>query len=297
MSWFSCRRNAAIRASLRRKNTHCPTLVAVIRPARCSTARCVDTVDWDSPQRPSMGRRRRHARRYGPGVLEIRLGILQPRQDLAAHRVGERLEDGVGVDGWVVAGGSGIRRIRVHIQILQFIESYIVKARYMLMPPRRVGILAAFARQRRLVDAMPPASREPCALIHRPPCRAAATSPCSTLRCTRRRCEARVAASAGAAFPCAPPRTMAIRRSIASARFFSWLRNACDLMTMTPSGDAVVVERAQRVLNLGRQAGGTHIEAQMHGAGHLVDVLPARALGADHREHKLALVQVQESWI
>ena len=174
MSWFSCRRNAAIRASLRRKNTHCPTLVAVIRPARCSTARCVDTVDWDSPQRPSMWPAQTPCSKVWRAFLEIRLGILQPRQDLAAHRVGERLEDGVGVDGWVVAGGSGIRRIRVHIQISQFIESYIVKDRYMLIPPRRVGILAAFARQLRLVDAMPPGSREPCALIHRPPCRAAA---------------------------------------------------------------------------------------------------------------------------
>ena len=181
MSWFSCRRNAAIRASLRRKNTHCPTLVAVIRPARCSTARCVDTVDWDSPQRPSMWPAQTPCSKVWRAFLEIRLGILQPRQDLAAHRVGERLEDGVGVDGWSSPAeaefeGSGFifkyRNLSNHISLKIDICSY----------PRRVGILAAFARQLRLVDAMPPGSREPCALIHRPPCRAAGprhAAPCA----------------------------------------------------------------------------------------------------------------------
>ena len=203
MSWFSCRRNAAIRASLRRKNTHCPTLVAVIRPARCSTARCVDTVDWDSPQRPSMWPAQTPCSKVWRAFLEIRLGILQPRQDLAAHRVGERLEDGVGVDGWVVAGGSGIRRIRVHIQISQFIESYIVKDRYMLIPRDEWGYSphsrASSASSTRCRPEA--ASRAPSFIAH--PAAQPPTSPCSTLRCTRRRCEARVAASAGAAFPCA----------------------------------------------------------------------------------------------
>ena len=163
-----------------------------------------DTVDWDSPQRPSMWPAQTPCSKVWPGrSSKYALGSfsharISRRTGLASAL---RMASALTV---VVAGGSGIRRIRVHIQISQFIESYIVKDRYMLIPPRRVGILAAFARQLRLVDAMPPGSREPCALIHRPPCRAAATSPCSTLRCTRRRCEARVAASAGAAFPCAP---------------------------------------------------------------------------------------------
>lgn len=41
-------------ASLRLKNAHWPIRVDVTSPARCSVARCAETVDCDSPQRASI---------------------------------------------------------------------------------------------------------------------------------------------------------------------------------------------------------------------------------------------------
>ncbi len=68
-------------------------------------------------------------------------------------------------------------------------------------------------------------------------------------------------------------------------------------MTITPSLEMRwSLDGAQGILDLGRQAGGAHIKAQVDGAGHLVDVLPARALGANHGERQVAFVDIQESW-
>ena len=41
-------------ASLRLKKLHWPTLRLLIRPARCSVARCTETLDWDRPQRSNL---------------------------------------------------------------------------------------------------------------------------------------------------------------------------------------------------------------------------------------------------
>src|SRR5690606_9685842 len=59
------------------------------------------------------------------------------------------------------------------------------------------------------------------------------------------------------------------------------------------AGHAAVWQRAQRFLDVRRQTGGAHIEAQVDGAGYLVDVLAAGALRADHAELDIAFVQVQ----
>ena len=65
-------------------------------------------------------------------LLEVRLRRLQPPQDLAAHGIGQRLEDGVDINvrGGLDGGGSSGR----HIEISQFIESYIETSRYIVIP-------------------------------------------------------------------------------------------------------------------------------------------------------------------
>jgi len=76
----------------------------------------------------------------------------------------------------------------------------------------------------------------------------------------------------------------ACRRASASARFLSWPQYAF-------FGNALVVQRQQRRLARLGQRGVRDVEAQVHRARHLVDVLPARALGADHAEFHFALVK------
>ncbi|MOA56387.1 hypothetical protein D3C78_1803570 [compost metagenome] len=55
----------------------------------------------------------------------------------------------------------------------------------------------------------------------------------------------------------------------------------------------MIAQGAHGILHLGRQARGPHVKAQMDGAGHLIDVLAARALGADHAERQVAFVDIQ----
>src|SRR5690606_33441500 len=56
-------------------------------------------------------------------------------------------------------------------------------------------------------------------------------------------------------------------------------------------GDAAVAQRQQAFLVERRQRRGTDIEAQMQRAGHLVDVLPAGALGTDRAQLDFAVGQ------
>ena len=237
MSWFSCRRNAAIRASLRRKNTHCPTFggrdqAGALQHGQMrehrrlgQSAAAVDVAGADA-MLEGMAR----------AFLEIRLGILQPRQDLAAHRVGERLEDGVGVDGWSSPAeaefeGSGFifkyRNLSNHISLKIDICSY-PRDEWGYSPHSRASSASSTRCRPEAASRAPSFIAHPAAqppdlamqhlALHAPALRGAGG------RVGRRGFSVRAAA-----------RTMAIRRSIASARFFSWLRNACDLMTMTPS--------------------------------------------------------------
>ena len=81
-------------------------------------------------------------------------------------------------------------------------------------------------------------------------------------------------------------------RSRAATRFCACVRYSRASITSTPSvGDATAAEPQQPGLDRRRQARGGDVDAQLHRGRDLVDVLTARAGGADEPLLEIALVQ------